>query len=314
MANGSIPFLTNIDLNYNQAKKIVFEVLATDPTGTALKEGRYWYNSTSKLFKFYDGSHVVTLGHGTYIPASEKGSANGVAPLGADSKVDAQYLPSYVDDVKDSYIVTGSTPLSAGWLSATEGGSAFTPETDKIYVILSAGDYQNRTFRWSGTTYVEISPGAVYTAGDGLNLSNGVFSAKISEDANGLGVDSSGLYMGIAYVQGGEGVAGAISGNDIKKLDSMALVKAYQTKNPSLTVSGGVATWNVTHGLDTQYLTVQVYEVSTGNQVMCDVTINNTSPYVVTIKFVSSSNISADTYRVHIIGFEDTSSRSEFMH
>ena len=31
-----------------------------------------------------------------------------------------------------------------------------TPESDKIYVILSEGEYQNKTYRWSGTTYAVI--------------------------------------------------------------------------------------------------------------------------------------------------------------
>ena len=37
-----------------------------------------------------------------------------------------------------------------------QGGAALTPESDKIYVILSEGEYQNKTYRWSGTTYAVI--------------------------------------------------------------------------------------------------------------------------------------------------------------
>lgn len=46
--------------------------------------------------------------------------------------------------------------LGADWLSKTSGGAALTPESDKIYVILSEGEYQNKTYRWSGTTYAVI--------------------------------------------------------------------------------------------------------------------------------------------------------------
>jgi len=73
------------------------------------------------------------------IASTEKGAANGVAPLGADSKIAAVYLPSYVDDV-----------LEYANLSGFPG----TGETGKIYVALDT----NRTYRWSGTVYVEISP------------------------------------------------------------------------------------------------------------------------------------------------------------
>ena len=44
-------------------------------------------------------------------------------------------LPSYVDDVIEAYTV--GTALSSGWLSVIAGGSAFTPESGKIYIIMT---------------------------------------------------------------------------------------------------------------------------------------------------------------------------------
>lgn len=97
------------------------------------------------------------------IPTSEKGAASGVCPLDANSKVDASYLPSYVDDVIEAYARTGQTALSSTWLSATSGGSALTPETGKIYVLMAdSGDYAaNTQFRWGGTAYVKLADGGV---------------------------------------------------------------------------------------------------------------------------------------------------------
>lgn len=94
---------------------------------------------------------------GSYIAASLKGQANGVAELDENGLVPAVQLPSYVDDVIDAYVRDDGTALNADWLSATDGGAALTPEANKIYVIVSEGEYQNRTYRWSGSTYVEIS-------------------------------------------------------------------------------------------------------------------------------------------------------------
>ena len=98
-----------------------------------------------------------------FVANATKGQANGVAPLDANSKIDSQYLPSYVDDVIEAYPVSGATALSAGWLSATSGGSALTPEAGKIYVLMTdSGDYSaNTQFRWGGTTYVKLSDGGV---------------------------------------------------------------------------------------------------------------------------------------------------------
>lgn len=92
-----------------------------------------------------------------YIPTSQKGAASGVAELDSTGRVPSSQLPSYVDDVIETYIV-GSTAFASDWLSTTNGGAALTPESGKIYIVLSGGSYQNREFRWSGTQYAEISP------------------------------------------------------------------------------------------------------------------------------------------------------------
>lgn len=91
--------------------------------------------------------------HTQYAPVSHTHSnkadlVNGTVP--------SSQLPSYVDDVIDAYIVEGSTALSSGWLSTTSGGTALTPESGKVYIVLTAGSYQNKTYRWSGTVYAPI--------------------------------------------------------------------------------------------------------------------------------------------------------------
>lgn len=75
---------------------------------------------------------------GNFIPLSQKGVANGVSPLNGASKIDAIYLPSYVDDVLE-FANLASFPV--------------TGETGIIYVALDT----NRTYRWSGSVYIEIS-------------------------------------------------------------------------------------------------------------------------------------------------------------
>lgn len=106
-------------------------------------------------------SYDLFLELGKCIPDTEKGEANGVATLDASGKVPSSQLPSYVDDVINSYIV-GSTPFAADWLSLTAGGTPLTPEEGKIYVIVSEGAYLNNSYRWSGTVYAPVgSPIAV---------------------------------------------------------------------------------------------------------------------------------------------------------
>lgn len=96
-----------------------------------------------------------------YVPLSQKGVANGVATLDGDAKVPTAQLPSYVDDVIEAYTRSGATALSSTWLSLTDGGAALTPEKGKIYVIMSSGSYQNKQYRWGGSTYVLCNPSDV---------------------------------------------------------------------------------------------------------------------------------------------------------
>lgn len=122
----------------------------TDPTVPA------WAKASTK--PTYTASEVGAL------PTSQKGVANGVCPLDANTKIDAQYLPSYVDDVVEAYIRTGQTALSSTWLATgSASGTVITPQSGVIYVLMnSSGDYvENMQFRWGSTTYVKLNDGGI---------------------------------------------------------------------------------------------------------------------------------------------------------
>ncbi len=114
--------------------------------------------------------HAVTLSYletelnGNYVHVNEVGAANGIAPLNASSKIDATYLPSYVDDVLEY---------------ANLAGFPGTGEQGKIYVAIDT----NKTYRWSGSVYIEISSSDV----NSVNGQTGVVvlnSGHIAEGAN----------------------------------------------------------------------------------------------------------------------------------
>ena len=87
-----------------------------------------------------------------YVPKSEKSSANGVATLDGNGKVPSSQLPSYVDDVVEGYYYNGQ------FYTDSAHTQLITPETGKIYVDLNT----NKTYRWGGTTYVEISQSTIH--------------------------------------------------------------------------------------------------------------------------------------------------------
>ena len=104
-----------------------------------------------------NGNDITT----TYMLANLRGAANGVCPLGSDSKIPNAYLPSYVDDVLE-YDTLSNFPA--------------TGEAGKIYVAKDT----NKTYRWSGTQYTEISSslaigettGTAYDGGKGKDLAD----------------------------------------------------------------------------------------------------------------------------------------------
>lgn len=79
--------------------------------------------------------------------ANLKGVANGVAELDANGRVPSSQLPSYVDDVIEGYYYNSKFYEESSHTTEISG------ETGKIYVDLST----EKTYRWSGTAFVEIS-------------------------------------------------------------------------------------------------------------------------------------------------------------
>ena len=76
-----------------------------------------------------------------------KGQANGLAELDSSGRVPSSQLPSYVDDVIEGYY------YNSKFYEEESHTTEITGESGKIYTDLG----NNKTYRWSGTTYTEIS-------------------------------------------------------------------------------------------------------------------------------------------------------------
>lgn len=266
------------------------------------------------------------------IPASQKGQANGVATLGSDGLIPTTQLPSYVDDVIEAYIVSSAEALSAGWLSATDGGSALTPESGKIYVVMTAGQYQNQQYRWGGTVYVlcspsdvnsvngqtgivvltqdDIGPGSTYTQ---FSLTEQTKLQGIATGAtnntitlNGSAVQNPTFYAPTTAGNSGQVLLSSGTGAPTWQNMPQAFTK-YVGQNVQLSASGGSFTWTIPateHGIQNNGIIVQLYEVATGNQVIADVAVDQTS-YTVTITIndtASAGTLAQGTYQVVAFG------------
>ena len=126
----------------------------------------------------------------TYMLANLRGAANGVCPLGSDSKIPSAYLPGYVDDVLE-YDSLSNFPS--------------TGEAGKIYVAKDT----NKTYRWSGTQYTEISAsialgettGTAYDGGKGKDLADRLMHVETSY-VNGSSEDGVSSYSQIIHEEG----------------------------------------------------------------------------------------------------------------
>jgi hypothetical protein len=100
----------------------------------------------------------------TKLDSSLKGADNGLAELDAGGKVPASQLPSYVDDVLE-YADLAAFPAIG--------------ETGIIYVAIDTG----KVYRWSGSTYVEISAGPATTDDLAEGSTNLYFSDALAQSA-----------------------------------------------------------------------------------------------------------------------------------
>jgi hypothetical protein len=175
-------FFDVVNFNGNEARNVRFQILATDPASPT--EGQFWYNSTTKVFKYRTATATITstdaatlngqidsyyldrANHtgaqaqstitglvsalGNKVETSLVGAASGIAQLDSGGKVPAAQLPSYVDDVLE-YANLAAFPAT--------GASGI------IYVTADT----NKTYRWTGSVYAEISasPGSTDAVTEG---------------------------------------------------------------------------------------------------------------------------------------------------
>ena len=148
-------------------------------------DGIFWSSGTTR----YENKSITTALGYTPENSANKGIANGYAPLGNDSKVDAAYLPSYVSDILE-YANFAAFPV--------------TGQTGKIYLALDT----NKVYRWSGSVYIEVAANSgVWGAITGtlsnqtdlqnaLNLKYNIYYLSTS----GINLaDSTTYYIGIIY-------------------------------------------------------------------------------------------------------------------
>ena len=152
------------------------------------------------------------------------------------------------------------------------------------YVLVTDGTYAATgwvvtAYTEGATTWTQFSAANEYTAGTNIAIAGNAIS-----------------FDGILPVANGGTNANTAAGAKT----SLGFTTKYAENNTLLEPTSNVVTWVVTHGMASRDVTVQVFENSTYTQVEVDVARTNTA--AVTLTWVATANVSADTYRVVVVG------------
>jgi hypothetical protein len=179
------------------------------------------------------------------------------------------------------------------------------------YVLVEEGTYSAQgwivtAFSAGASTWTQFSAAGEYTAGDGIDITDGTISVNL--DGDSLSVSGSGLKANLSttggldtdggiYINTGTGLT--INGSNQLAFATGYGIQKYSENNTALTAVSGSVTWAVTHNIGTRDVTVQLFDLDDYAQIEVDVIRTNTN--TVTLSW-NSGNVSADSYRVVVVG------------
>lgn len=281
-------YVQNIDLNLNELRNPKFQLLAADPGSPV--EGQFWFNTTTKLLKYFDGTDVITLGRlndttapdGSVSLNSQKiiNLADGVAATDAVNKGQLDAASAGLD-VKQSVRVRTSTNVNLASPGANLDG-----------IAMSAGD------RFLAT-------GQTAPAENGIYVWNGAaVAATRATDANTSAEVTPGLFT---FVEEGTSAdtGWVLATNAPIVLDTTGLTFAQFTaaatgvqKYDELVGDGAAITYDVDHNLGTKLVHVAVYKESDGVEVYPGITRSTVNRVVLDFSVAPANN----EFRVVVLG------------
>lgn len=206
----AVKFLDNLDLNDNQLLNARLENLASDP-GSA-NAGDIIYNTTSNVFKYYNGSSWVDPSTGSYTSWTLQGDSGSNQTITDGTTVDwAGGTGITTATTSNTLTITNSKPFDSLTLAATSGSNSTISNSGTI--TLAAGTGITTTNNGSGQVTIAATgsgsmssfdvgadSGTAFTVGDGdtlllNNATNGGIATAIgaSEDQVTFAMDINNL-------------------------------------------------------------------------------------------------------------------------
>ena len=152
-----------------------------------------------------------------------KGVTNGLATLDSNGKVPSSQLPSYVDDVIEGYYYNSKFYKEKSHTNEIAG------ESGKIYTDLG----NNKTYRWSGTTYTEISASLAL----GETSSTAYPGNKGAANAANIKTNTTNITTLKDYFTNGVAKQAAADGNGKNIADTYATKSALSTTNSNVSTN-----------------------------------------------------------------------------
>lgn len=322
-------FLVPIDLAKNEIQNAVAQVLGAAPSTPVA--GQFYYDSTTGALTWRNGSAWVNpLARASHTGTQAASTISDFDTQVRSSRLDQMAAPT-ADVSFNSRKITGlATPTAAtdaatkGYVDAAVNGtdwkqSVRAASTANIAALsglltidgitLVAGDrvlvkdqstasangiYVAASGAWSRAT--DADENAEVTAGLSVMVTEGTTQADsqwrlTTNDAIVVGTTAltfAQIGAGSSYSEGtGIDIAGSVI-----NVDTAVVVRKF-----SQNIGSGTSV-AITHGLNNLDVQVQVYEISTGDTVECDVKRNSVNQ--VTLGFASA--VTADVYRVVVQG------------
>lgn len=148
------------------------------------------------------------------------------------------------------------------------------------------------TGTWNGTT-IDVAHGGTgvtsLASGEYL-VGNGTGGVTTSATIPVADLDGT-----LAISQGGTGATTAAGARS-----NLGATTKYAASNTEITPSSGIATWAVSHSLNTADVTVSIRDLSDNAEVMVDVV--HTDANTITLSWTSAGTVAANSYRVVVTG------------
>ena len=280
--------LAALNLNKNELQNLVLHNLAAAPDTP--KKGQVYFDSAANKVKYYNGTKWVDS-----VSTEEMNTALGDKV----DKVSGKQLST--NDFSNDYKSKVDGIASGAQVNVVEtikvNNAALTPSAKAVNITVPTKTSQlTNDSSFATQTYVNQQIGAI----DKLKKSIVSALPSSSIDTNTIylvpksSTESGNYYDEYMYINS----QWELIGNS--KTDMTGFVKKQTYQNPTLTPSGGVVTWTVTHTLNSKDVCATLRRVSDNAQIFAEIVF--TSATQVIVKMNADANVAANAYKLVLIG------------